>query len=711
MKGWFTPQEIAAQNLPGLPAHRTSIQRLIEAEGWANKTNHDGESLARKRMGQGGGMEYHISLLPPAARAAISAKASKIDSLELINAPRFVQGDIVAPATSEDALRIDSRMAVLTMADAFFSANLALGRKAADQDFCTRYNCGQLVVDQWVVDAVSGVSVRSLFRWRQDRDNGRWHAIGGKGRRDKSLLERVEDGDVAAFIGGCIAHNPFLKASHLRDLVEAKFGGELSLGLGAVPLPVERSFQRFITQWKQQNEVLLMKLNNPDAFKSKIRMTGTNYYSEVTELNQLWETDASPADMICKDGRYTIYVMIDIFSRRMVSHVSKSAKTEASLYLLRKAIIKWGVPHTLRTDNGSDFTSQVFVRGLNSLTIHHDRTRAFSPEEKGIVERAIGTMQRGLMTTIDGFIGHSVADRKVIEARKSFAQRLGVDFEKADCVNVTSTELQAYMDAWCDNQYQHRRHAGIDQTPFLKAQSWRGTIKTIANLEVLDLLLSPVLGGTRVVTKRGIQLDGAYYFSGALIPGTRVFCRQDPDDMGYLKVFKDDELGAFICEAVCPELAGIDRRQAVAMAQAEQKRIISEGTKIIRAEERKIKPRQMADAIRDLHIQKSKNITAFPRRTETYSTDAIEQAEIALEGGFEAPSTPQQTHQPASNVVALPETPKQRFARAMAVKEALAMGGLVDAEQVRWFGNYETTAEFKTFVSLFEEHGREWLNA
>jgi putative transposase len=635
--------------------------------------------------------------------------------LELAQTPRRAESQIEAPDNTKDALRIDSRLAVLTMADAYFSANMALGRKAADADFCARYNTRELAVDQWVADAVSTVSLRSLFRWRQDRDTGRWHAIGGKGRRDKSLLERVEDGDVAAYIGGLLAHQPFLNSAHIRDLVEAKFSGELRLGTGVVPLPVERSFQRFITQWKAKNSVLLMKLNDPDAFKSRIKLTGTNYCVDVSELNQLWETDASPVDMLCVDGRYAVYVLVDVFSRRMVSHVTKNPKTEASLYLLRKAILKWGVPQELRTDNGSDFVSRIFVRALNSLGILHDRTHAFSPQEKGIVERAIGTMQRGLMTTLDGFIGHSVADRKVIEARKSFAQRLGVSFEKADCVNMTSSDLQGYMDAWCDNQYQHRKHDGIGTSPFLKAQGWRGTIKTISNVQVLDLLLSPVGGGTRVVTKRGIQLDGVYYFSGALIPGTRVFCRQDPEDMGHIKVFKDDELGEFICEAVCPELAGIDPRQAVAMARAEQARIFKEGAKDIRAQQRSIKPHHMADAIRDLHIRKSANITAFPRRSEEYSYGAVEHAEIALqldypEGIHHSVGLPA-NDQPSTNVVTLPETQKQRFARAMAVKDALALGGLVDAEQVRWFGNYETTAEFKTFASLFEEHGREWLNA
>jgi putative transposase len=714
MRGWFTLPDLLALHLPGLPDGRMSLYRMVVAEGWATKTTHDGEALSRKRAGRdgGGGMEYHISLLPSAARTELSAQATKIESFELAKSPRLIEPLMAAPDCTADALRIDSRMAVLSMADAFFAGNFAMGRKAADADFCERYNARDVAVDQWVADEVATVSVRSLFRWRQDRDTGRWHAIGGKGRRDKSLLERVEDGDVAGYIGGCLAREPHLKASHLRDLVEARFSAELRLGLGVVPIPVERSFQRFIAMWKEQNATALMKLNDPDAFKSRFRFSGNNAYSHVVRLNQLWEIDASPADMLCTDGRYAIYVLIDIYSRRIISHVTKNPRTEASLYLLRKAIIEWGVPESLRTDNGSDFTSHAFKRALRSVGVIHDITRAFSPEQKGIVERAIGTMQRSLMTTLDGFIGHSVADRKVIEARKSFAARLGVNFEKADCVNMTSAELQGYMDAWCKNQYAHRTHATLKTSPFLKAQTEILPDKNISNPRVLDMLLSAADGGARVVTKRGIRINGAYYFAGALIAGMKVFCRQDPLDMGHIKVFKDDELGEFICEAVCPELAGIDVGQAVAMVRAEQNRIHTEAAKDVRAQQRAIKPRHMADAIRDLHIQKSANITAFPRRSETYSTEAIEQAEIALDGVFAAPEFAAPANdQAASNVVQLAESPKQRFARALVIKAAMERGENILVEDARWFGGYEQMPEYKSQVGMFADFGSEWLNA
>ncbi|GIX17720.1 MAG: transposase [Rhodothalassiaceae bacterium] len=68
MKEWWTARELASARLPGLP---TSLRRLrdhMRRHGWDTAVGPDGAPLSRPRTGRGGGREYHISLLPPAAR-------------------------------------------------------------------------------------------------------------------------------------------------------------------------------------------------------------------------------------------------------------------------------------------------------------------------------------------------------------------------------------------------------------------------------------------------------------------------------------------------------------------------------------------------------------------------------------------------------------------------------------------------------------------
>lgn len=717
MKGWFTHAELAGLCLPGLPATKRGVALLCEREAWASRQSSRGEPLARQRSGKGGGLEYHLSLLPPEARAALSARATKVNSLApAVPKPAIISGP--APDTPERVLRRDARLAVLTMADQHFARNRALGRHGADTDFAARYSAGDVPADPWVKEALASVSAKSILRWRKARDAGQLHAVGGEGRKARPVLEAAEDGDVATYIAALLLHNQFLSAIQLRNLVEERFGRKLSHGLGEVDLPHERSFQRFITEFKTKNRTVLLAATNPDKFKSHIRLAGSDAYAGVTRLNELWEIDASPADVLLTDGRYSVYVIIDVFSRRMLTHVSRTARTEASLALLRKAILAWGVPEILRTDNGSDFTSHAFKRAVNALAIEHDVTAPFSPEQKGIVERSIKTLQHSWISLQPGFIGHDVADRKQIENRKAFAARLGETDDRAFCVELTHDVFQHDLDRYCSEIYAHRQHAGLGTTPFLKAQSAIGAIRTITNIRALDLLLSPIPGGGwRVATKTGIRIDGGNYISGALQPGQRVFCRQDTEDMGRLYVF-EDEHGAFLCEAICPERAGADPRQAVAMARAEQKRIVKEGLADAKALARTIKPRHMVDAMLRLAERNTPNVTAFPRRTEEHGSEALTHAAQAVEEGvptnfeppFEAPSKPVEPPV-AGNVVKLPETSKQRFQRAQALQDLKARGLTIGDDEARWLGSYETTAEYKSMAAFFADFGSEWLNA
>ncbi|WP_425646786.1 hypothetical protein [Agrobacterium leguminum] len=72
-----------------------------------------------------------------------------------------------------------------------------------------------------------------------------------------------------------------------------------------------------------------------------------------------------------------------------------------------------------------------------------------SPEQKGHVERIIKTFQHEVGPQLSGYIGHSVADRKAIEGRKSFAQRLGAD-------DRGGRREEAARQSCFDSQVEHR---------------------------------------------------------------------------------------------------------------------------------------------------------------------------------------------------------------------------------------------------------------
>nr|WP_281436044.1 DDE-type integrase/transposase/recombinase [Aestuariivirga sp. YIM B02566] len=687
--------------MPGLPGSKSNIQSMADREGWKSAKASDGEPLARRRKGPGGGFEYHISVLPASARVAMKSEELKVD---VIATPTTEIAPPPPVFTEKNMLRRDSRLALLSLADAHYSANLALGRAAADYDFAGRYNQGLIEIPGWIKQQIAYASGRSIKRWRMLRDAGHWHQIGnGVSKRGrKSTLGTADDGEIAIYISGLLVAQPHLTADHIRDLVEAKFAPET--------LPSIRSFQRYISTWKSRNGAVVAKLTNPDGFRNSIRLSGSGAYSHIRRLNELWEIDASPADVLLKDGRYSIYVAVDVWSRRMMTYVTRTPRTEAALLLIRRAIIAWGVPEQIRTDNGADFTSYHFKRAVHSLGIGHDITNPFSPEEKGIVERHIGTLQRGLMPLLPGFIGHNVQDRKQIEARRAFAARLGESDAKTFCVDLDHDELQRAMDAWCTDKFAHSPHKGLDgQTPFLRAQAYNGALRKIENLRALDLLLAPVAGsdGYRTVTKQGIRLDYGYYIAHELMAGAKVYCRQDPEDLGRLYIF-ESETGAFLAEAICPERSGVNPRQLVAAARAAQQDLIRERTQEIRREARRIKPRDMIDDVLGLAKSKNRNIMPFPKPADTHSSPALDEAASALSAPIAMPGQ-LPIAQATTNVVSLPETAKQRFRRAIAIQEAMTKSDAVDADAARWLTSYVQSAEFKAHIAMFEDFGREWL--
>jgi transposase InsO family protein len=700
MTEWLTAREIAEMRLPGLAHSKRKINEFATRNGWHSAMTEAREPLARKREGRGGGFEFHVSLLPQIARSRLEARAGR-DRKE-----HEIARDLDLLKAS-DVTRRDARLFVLARADEFHRAHPDLNLVQALEAYASAFNAKTAAVPDWVRNEIGEMSGRTLRRWRAFREASRLDQLAGRYsvREGSREIERMKDGEVATFIGGLIVKQPFLTVPHIRLMVQGHFGLDLSA------MPSERTFQRFVTDWKDKNSLALLKLTNPDGYKSKARLSGNNSNGHVTALNQLWEIDASPADVLTTDGRHAVYVAIDIWSRRMMVLVTKTPRTEATLLLIRRAILSWGVPATIKTDNGSDFTSRRFVSAMNSVGIAHETSDAFSPEQKGTVERAIGTLQRGLMRVLPGFVGHSVADRKVIEQRKAFSARLGTSDEHTFQVEISAADLQRYCDEWCENTYAHHAHKGLDgMSPFAKAASFRGRIDRIENERALDLLLAPIAGqdGWRQVTKQGVSLDKAWFISPHLMPGVRVFCRQDPEDMGRLHCF-ESEAGAFITTAICPERAGIDPKAAIKAAREQQAATIAEQTAEMRSAARKIKPRDMVDWLNAGSRRNSASVTAFPQRSETYSNDALAAAGDATSDDFDvpvvAPETSPQLVQ--DNVLKLPETAKQRFTRAVRLEACVKHGDPVSTEEAMWLGSYQATAEYRSHQMMLEDFGPE----
>ena len=152
-----------------------------------------------------------------------------------------------------------------------------------------------------------------------------------------------------------------------------------------------------------------------------------------------------------------------------------------------------------------------------------------------------------------GFTGHDVAQAKALRETRSFAARRRGEAPTFE-LHLTADELQRRCDLWLSGVYETRSHRGQDgMAPRLRAASWTGEVRAIADVRALDALLAPAAGnGTRVVSRKGLQVGGRCYIAPELGPlvGERVEVRADPADPARLHVFAAD--GRFICLAEDP---------------------------------------------------------------------------------------------------------------------------------------------------------------
>ena len=293
MKEWLTAREIAAENLPHLPITESAIVRLAKREAW-----NVHPSYQRKREGNGGGLEYHFRILPSLAQIAYFQRHV------------VVGDDAAAPTPSDDAPSLtargtrerDARLAILAAYEKF-SRGLSLNQQACIQLFCDRYETGFIKIDDWVKELVPSFGRRTLYRWlsaKRCAETDKLAVDRGQARAGTGVLDNAEGGRVRGHMLALIAHQPHLSAAQVRKLCRAEFGDTIivvSKGVDkAIEMPPVRTCPHVLTGLKETHKVELLKLTNPDKFRSTMLPSGTGMYSHITTPNELWQIDASPVD-------------------------------------------------------------------------------------------------------------------------------------------------------------------------------------------------------------------------------------------------------------------------------------------------------------------------------------------------------------------------------------------------------------------------------
>jgi hypothetical protein len=441
-------------------------------------------------------------------------------------------------------------------------------------------------------------------------------------------------------------------------------------------------------------------------------MAAVGSHSEgIERLNQLWELDSTPADWMLADGRHSVVGVIDMYSRRLKYYVSKTSKSMAVCQVTRRAILDWGMPEGVRTDNGQDYVSEQYDLVLSELEIEHQLCIPYASEEKGTIERSMRTLSHGLLNLLPGFIGHNVADRKEIEARKSFAERITTPGAVIE-VSMSAADLQGHLDRWCEHIYGKDVHSGIGMSPFARAQGYTAPVRRISDERALDMLLCE-RAGIRKIGKKGIRFNNHTYFNediGQYI-GKDVLIKYDETDIGRLYAYVEER---FIGVMQCSEILGISSKEAASAVKHKQAKKLAEQTAELRKYKHEIK-QNIGETVMDYRIAESEKLIAFPQQGVAYSTDALKQAARAVDA--DAPkvipmlseeemavseSIDATMIEESSPVEMFGADPANDFAFWKRLDARMdAATGLSDREHAIW-KNYQKSDEFRTLVEMDE---------
>ena len=89
---------------------------------------------------------------------------------------------------------------------------------------------------------------------------------------------------------------------------------------------------------------------------------------EINEPNQVWEIDITYIPM--KKGFMYLIAIIDVYSRFIVGwKISNSLEALNCIIVLKEAIRKYGLPQIVNSDQGSQFTSALWIKTLDDKGI------------------------------------------------------------------------------------------------------------------------------------------------------------------------------------------------------------------------------------------------------------------------------------------------------------------------------------------------------
>jgi putative transposase len=409
---FLSAQEIADTlvrlKLKVMPLTKKGVIDFIKREGWMDLP----ANLCRKRMGRGGGFEYHISLLPDAVQQALHAEATRevvLANQEAKKAQDIARREKLSTANLSARQRdvLNARSAILSAIEMHQIANGLSQRQAIQSALVDPETVG--ISERLLTVAndrkqnggdVAKISLRTIQRWFEARESVGLGAL--------APLPTKEKQDVPSWFWQFLRFYAQPTKPCLTDALENYCKALPSHVMPPNYDQVRRLMARLGNVEKHRGREGSLTLKSRMAFTMRSTadlLPGCVYTADGKTF------DAEIAHPIHgQPFRPEITSIVDVATRRCVGFSFGLAENTIGVVdALRYACEQNGIPAIFYVDRGPGFKNDVLDNQLTGVTERLGITKLHSlpqnSQARGIIERFNGSVWNPLSKEFDTYIG------------------------------------------------------------------------------------------------------------------------------------------------------------------------------------------------------------------------------------------------------------------------------------------------------------------
>lgn len=249
---------------------------------------------------------------------------------------------------------------------------------------------GQTTIERW------------YYRARRDQDP--MTALARKVRSDRGRFAALSAAQQESLRVQYRAHPGWSVQLHTDNLIEQT---RQDPRLGRLPsYPTVRRFMRANGLYKRRRRG---PAHSPGGAQAERRLFTREVRSyECTHVHGLWHLDfhSCSRPVLTAAGQWVtaqLLAVIDDYSR-LICHAQWYLVEAAEFVVhgLSQAMLKRGLPRALMTDRGAAMLAAEVVGGLERLSIAHDPTLPYSPDQNAKIESFWGRVEGRLMAMLEG---------------------------------------------------------------------------------------------------------------------------------------------------------------------------------------------------------------------------------------------------------------------------------------------------------------------